>query len=309
MRSMDGEITRLAEKQHGVFTLAQAGQAGLRRAAIRHRVSSGRWERVSVQVFRVPGSPRTWEQRLMAATLAGGPRAVASHRSAAALLGVPGFDRRGSPEVTTPRAQRHRSVDGRVHRSRVLPEHHMTVVDGIPVTRLARTLVDLAGALHPGRTARAIDNCLSAGLVDLSSLQATFEELAERGRTGAAAMRQILGERQGEYVAPASELEARFIELVRSAGLPEPVRQFDAGDDNDWIGRIDFAYPDIGLLIELDSRRHHSALLDRTADARRDNRLVAGGWREVARFSWFDVVDRPVQTLARLRRLLAGAAA
>lgn len=290
----------MAEKQHGVLTHAQARSAALAPGAIRHCLAAGRWEAMAEGVYRISGSPLTWEQRLIALTFAAGPLAAASHRSAAGLLGMPGFARRGRPEVTTPRARRHRPASSILHRWRPFPDHHLTVVDGIVTTRVARTLVDLAGALHPGRTERAVDNCLAAGMVTFDSLHATFGELAGRGRRGVAAMRSILDERDALYVAPASELEARFLDLVRAAGLPEPVRQFDAGHSGDWIGRVDFAYPRAGLLIELDGRRYHSVLLDRRADERRDARLLAGGWRHVERFSWSDVVDRPHAVIARL---------
>jgi len=179
--------------------------------------------------------------------------------------------------------------------------------DGISCSPDSELLVDLAGAVHPRRTARAVDNCLAAGSVTYAGLVRTFDDMATRGRKGIAAMREILEERQGDYVAPASELEARFLELVSEAGLPEPVRQLDAGDANDWIGRVDFAYPQLGLLIELDGRRHHSALLDREADRQRDERLLAGGWRAVARLGWTEVVERPELGKRRLRGLLGAA--
>lgn len=306
---MDREIAILAERQHGVFTAAQAREVGLGREAVRHRVASGRWERLAEGVYRLPGSRRTWEQRLVVATYAAGPAAAASHRSAAALLRIPGFDRRGAPEVTTPRRRRHRCPATIVHRWRPFPDHHLTVIDDIVTTRAARTLVDLAGVVHPRRTERAVDNCLAAGSVTFDSLHATFLELAGRGRKGVAVMREVLGERDADYVPPASELEALFMELLRLAGLPEPVRQLDAGDSDGWIGRVDFAYPPLRVLIELDGRRFHSALLDRRADARRDQRLRAAGWREVVRLSWFDVVHQPELVVALLRRLLAEAAA
>jgi len=120
---------------------------------------------------------------------------------------------------------------------------------------------------------------------------------------------EILGERDADYVPPASELEALFHELVRAAGLPEPVGQLDVGDGQGWIGRVDFAYPRIGLLIELDGGRFHSALLDREGDRRRDQRLLAGGWRHVVRLSWFDLVHRSGDVLDLLRRHLVEAAA
>jgi very-short-patch-repair endonuclease len=78
--------------------------------------------------------------------------------------------------------------------------------------------------------------------------------------------------------------------------------QFDVGDRVGWIGRVDFAYPEARLLIELDSHRHHSAMLDRQADEARDRRLRAAGWR-VERFGWDDVTD-PDRLITLLRGLL-----
>lgn len=307
-RGFDGPMERtvaaLAEIQHGVFTLEQVLVFGGSRAAVRHRLRSGRWELVDDGVYRLTGAPRTWEQRVMSAVLATGPEAVASHTTAAALLGIPGFHPSGRPEVTTPRAQRRRYDGATVHRSRLLPAGHLSSIRGIPVTRTARTLVDLAGPLHPKRVDRAVENCLSEGRVRIDELRAVTGELAGRGRAGIGVMRAILEAREPGYVAVESELEDRFLALVHDAGLPEPRRQVDVGDAESWVGRVDFAYPDARLLVELDGRRHHTGLLDREADRRRDNRLVAAGWR-VVRFTWSDVTTRPDDVVAVLRRLLS----
>ena len=114
-------------------------------------------------------------------------------------------------------------------------------------------------------------------------------------------MRSVLAERTADIAAPASELEERFVELVRAAGLPDPVRQLDVGDGQGWIGRVDFAYPHVGLLIELDGRQHHSALLDGRADARRDDRMHLGGGRHVDRFTWADIAERDDLVVDHLR--------
>lgn len=164
-------------------------------------------------------------------------------------------------------------------------------------------MVDLAGVLHPRRTERAVDSCLGAGIVSLASLHATFLELAGRGRTGTAVMRAILDDRTEGYVAPESELEARFLDLVRAAGLPEPVRQLDAGSDDRWVGRVDFAYPPFKLLLELDGRVHHSAKLDQEADEARDSILRAAGWR-ILRVTWHDITVAATALIRRLRLAL-----
>lgn len=301
---MDRQVAEVAERQHGVFTLQQVRAAGGTRSSILHRTSSGRWELLGPGVYRFPGTARTWEQRLMTLVLASGPGAGASHRSAAALLGIPGFDRAGKVEAITPRPRRHRDPDYRVHRWRVLPEHHLIVVDGITTTRVGRTLVDLAGVLHPSRTERAVDNCLAARMVTVGTLRAIFIELAQPGRKGIGVMRRLLDERSDAYVAPASELEACFLALLRRHGVPEPKRQVDAGGADDWLGRVDFAYSDVKLLIELDSHRHHTARLDVAADALRDERLRAAGW-QVERFGWSDI-RAPDRILALLRDLPDG---
>ena len=298
---MDRLLARVAERQHGVFTLQQARDVGFTRSAILHRLSSGRWELVGPGVYRLPGSGRTWEQRLSGLVLACGPVAGASHRSAAALLGIPGFERGGRVEAITPRPLRHRDPYHRVHRWRVLPDHHLTVVDGIKTTRVPRTLIDLAGAVHPSKTERAVDNCLAARTATVGTLRTAFIELAQPGRKGIGLMRRLLDERSEGYVPPASELEACFLALLRRLGFPEPDRQVDVGDDHDWIGRVDFAYRKSRVVIELDSRRHHTAKSDADADAVRDARLRAAGWR-VVRFGWSDITapDRVIALLLDL---------
>ena len=223
----------LAERQYSLFTREQAVAIGFTADAIKHRLRTGQWEVIAVGVYRLPGSTRAWEQRVLGLVFAAGPAAAASHRSAAALLGIPGFERRGLVEVTTPRPRRHRQEGEIVHRWRPFPSHHLTVVEGIATTRVARTLCDLAGVLHPGKTERALDNCLAMGITTPGTLEATFLDLASRGRKGTAVMRRLLAERSEGYVPPASELEARFRDLVGDAGLPQPVRQFNAGDDDD----------------------------------------------------------------------------
>lgn len=283
-----------------MFALRQARDIGFTVAAVRHQLRTGRWQPVRNGVYRIAGSQPSWEQSLMSVVLAAGPHAVASHSSAAALLGIPGFRRGEGTEITTLRGQRHRPPDGIVHRSGVLPASHLSVVTGIPATNAARTLVDLAGVLPPGRTERAVDNCLSIGLVTRSQLRAVTAHLARPGQSGPALMRRLLDERGDGYIAPASELEARFLAVVRAADLAPPIRQHNVGDSRGWVGRVDFAYPDLRLLVELDSRRHHMAKLDFEADRARDNRSVAAGWRPL-RVTWQAVTSRPAEVVDLLR--------
>src|SRR5206468_2837813 len=126
-------------------------------------------------------------------------------------------------------------------------------------------------------------------------------------RPGTRAMGRILDDRGIGYVPTATQLEDRFRKLVERAGLPQPERQRQLGDAEAPAGRVDFVWPDSGLVVEVDGRRWHTAKLDMDADRRRDQRLVAGGYR-VIRVTWDDMVDRPDETAGILCRALGRAA-
>jgi very-short-patch-repair endonuclease len=215
-----------------------------------------------------------------------------------------------TPEVTSPRPRRHRTTEGIVHRSRVLPEHHLIVIEGIRTTCLARTLFDLAGVLrNPEQVERALDNSIADRRVTTRQIGDMVGELGKRGRKGTALMRQLLLDRGEGYVATASELEARFAKLCRQYGFPDPVRQQNTGDAEKWIARVDFAYPPpLRIIIELDGRRHWLAKLDHEADLQRDAKLTAAGWH-VIHFTWKQITREPEFVVSILRQLLATAAA
>jgi hypothetical protein len=305
---MHADLVRLAESQHAVFTRAQALAHGISADTVDHWVHTGRIVPKADGVYRLPGAPITWYQDEMALVLAGGSEAASSHCAAARLLAIPGFGN-AMPEITTPRPRKHRTDQGIAHRSRVLPQHHITVVNGIPTTRIARTLFDIAGILNPSQVERALDNCLASRLVTTRQIGNMVGELGKRGRRGTRLMRELLLARGEGYVATASELEARFAKLCRQFGVPEPVRQQNTGDAEKWIARVDFAYPPpLKVIIELDGRRHWLAMLDHEADLLRDAKLTAAGWR-VIHFTWKQITQEPEFVVAILRQLLAVAAA
>jgi very-short-patch-repair endonuclease len=120
--------------------------------------------------------------------------------------------------------------------------------------------------------------------------------LARRGRTGIVAMRTVLGERPIGYRAPESHLEARVQQILRSGGLPEFERQVDVGDDEGWIGRVDFLHRPSGFILQADGDRWHTQLLDRLADAAQVERLERAGYC-VRRVTETQVWMRPRQVL------------
>jgi very-short-patch-repair endonuclease len=292
--SMDGRVEATARTQHGLVTRAQVREAGFTDEMVRQRVRSGRWWRVHPGVFAMLGADATPVFTIHAAVLAAGPDAVASHTTAAALAGLPGFDLRSKPiHLTASSYTERRRTPAKLHGTLRLPDHHRAVVAGVPCTATARTIFDLCGCLRPARSERALDHALASGLVTVAALHQVLRDTAARGRAGSTVLRRHLRKRDLEYVAPESELEARFVQLLRDHGLPEPERQVDLGDDDSWIGRVDFLYRDPPIVIECDGAQHHSSHLDRRADDARDARLEAAGWR-VLRFTWADVSHRQV---------------
>jgi very-short-patch-repair endonuclease len=274
-QAMDGLMRRLAERQHGLVGRDQLRGRGISRHSVCCRLRSPDWMPVTSRVLRLVGMPESDEQRAVAAVLDAGEGSVLSHRSAAALWGLPGFDLRDL-EVSRPRTGANRTTTlAKLHHPRFLPAHHCTEARGIPVTTLVRTIFDLAGSEHPGRAERAFHAALKRGL-SWPTIEGHLSEVAERGRVGIALMRELVEDNR-EKPALDSGLEARFLSILRRAGLPEPRRQVDVGDAQ-WVGRVDFLYEELHLVLEVNGAWHHSGALEVQRDQHRTARLVAAGF-------------------------------
>lgn len=265
---MDARIARVAARQHGLFSRAQAVEAGATMASIRSRLEAGRWVRSGPGVYRLAGVPVTWKQRALAACLVSGTGAVVSHRSAAVLWGVSGF-RPGRVEITVPPGRSDRNPLARVHRSLEVKGVRR---DGIPVTRPARTVMDLAGVVSSDILEEAVDDVLCRRLCRLDELT------APRGRRGSAALRAVLLAWNGDAL-PGGVAEMRVVRRLLAAGLPQPARQHEIHHNHEFVARVDLAYPDDRLAIELDGFRWHAGRGPFRSDWLRRNRIEAAGWR------------------------------
>ncbi len=294
----------MAAEQHGVISREQALAAGMSRRAVEHRVATGRWRAIHRGVYVPRAVPPSWHQRLLAAVLRGGPRACASHRSAAVLWELDGIEERVI-EISVPTAHRIRGAT--VHR-RPWDEAGFEVVDGIRVTRIERTIVDLAGVVSPERAALAPDDALRRALTTPSKLGEAIEALGSRGRAGLASLRNIVARRDARDGRAESRLESALLEILRAHEIPLPASQHEVMDGSTVIARLDFAYPSVRLGIEADGYRWHGGRERWTRDIQRENRLKLPGWT-LLRFSWEDVHDRPEvvagQVRAALHRILS----
>jgi very-short-patch-repair endonuclease len=294
----DEAMRELAEQQHGLITRRQAKAIGATTATVRHRLAGPDWEEAGPRVLRLTGAPRTSQQALMAAVLDAGPTAAASHLAAAALWDLPGCWP-GPLEVTRPRSgTRAKAALGHLRETVWLPSGHVTTLEGIPCTTVARTLFDLAGQEDARRVERLIDAALARSPALLGRLHSMLDELSAHGRAGIAVMRELLAERPAGYVPPASGLEARAINILERAGI-RVERQVDVGGE-DWIGRVDLRVTGTKLLVEIDSALHHTSLSDRRRDAARDRAVAAAGFTLV-RVTDRDVWTRPDVVVASVR--------
>src|SRR3954469_12677623 len=192
---MDEHIARIATRQHGVISRAQARAAGLTRGAIAHRITTGRWLEITARVYRLAGAPETGRSIVMATVLSAGAEAVATAGTALALHGVRDFDLL-PPRVVVARRP-HALALGGVTETFRLPDAHCTTVDGIPTATVARALFDLGATVGVRGLARAVDASLAARRVAVPDLVVLLDDLAERGRTGSARLREVLAERDG----------------------------------------------------------------------------------------------------------------
>ena len=294
MKHLDEAVEAVALRQHGAFTRKQALGEGVTASCCDRRLRAGQWLRSREPgVYLLRGHPVTWHQRLMSCVLAGPPGSVVSHRAAAALHGV----REGAPvEITVPLRSYHQ-LTAVVHQLDV-PAADRCLLQQIPATRIERTLLDLAAVANETELERAIEAALRSGLTTRERLLSNAEGAGRRW--GLVRFRRVLA-RCSEGRPTGSELEVRFVQLLRAAGVDEPVRQYEVVVDGARYF-LDFAYPAWRVAIELDGRAFHGFEEDR----RRQNALVLAGWT-VLRFTWVDVTEREAATVAAVTQGLRAA--
>lgn len=290
----DLAMVRLAGRQHGVITAVQLLDLGLSREGIARRVRAGRLFRLHRGVYAV-GRPDLRRQGVwLAAVLACGPGAVLSHRSAGALHGLLEGDGAGTDVALAGDGGRQRRAGIRVHRV-ALERWETTAVEHIPVTTVARTLVDLAAGAHPQRIARLVTRAEQLRVYDDRAVRRVLA--AHPRAPGAARLAAALA----VYEEPPdmdSVLEAAMAGLCAAAGLPEPETQEPVEGE-----RVDFLWAGHGLIVETDGRETHATRQAFEDDRARDAKLTAAGYR-VVRFTYRQITHRPEWVAGVLARLL-----
>jgi len=230
--------------------------------------------------------------------MACGSSAILSHLDAAALWKV--YDGSGARIHITTTTRSRRSVPGvQVHRARRLDSEDVTTKDGIPVTTVARTLVDLTDVLGRDRILRAIREAEFLRLLDLDALNAAVKRAHGRRRLGAL-RGAMAAHTPGQIVR--DELEHRFLELVRAAGLPEPETNVKVQTRRRRY-EIDCLWREHEVAVELDGRAAHARAMAFEPDRARDAALNAIGLRPL-RFTWYRVTKEAGEVIAELQATL-----
>ncbi len=298
-------VAALAEAQCGVFTRHQALASGMAARTLDRRIETQAWRRLLPGVYAIGGVPPSWRQWLVAVLFWGGGEACASHRAAARLWGLDGVET-APAEITLPFPRHSPHPEVVVHSTDCLAAHDVATVAPFRLTGTTRTLVDLGSTVDPGILERALDDALRRGLTSLPRLRFRLTQLRRPGRRGVAALARLIDERDPSLPMPESRLEARVIEVLRTARLPMPVRQHEVTMERRVIARVDLAYPEHLLAVECDGYRYHSGKAAWEKDLRRRNHLTALGWR-VLHVTWDDVERWPLQVAERIAAALDAA--
>ena len=236
----------------------------------------------------------------MHALLRGGRSAVASHRTAGALLGLDGVPPR-VVEIYAPALKSDNQV--LVHRSSRLPACDLMATGPLIHTNASRSLLDLAGVVSQDEVEIALECALRRGLTSVPRLLWRLQEVGGRGRPGTATLRKLLDLRGGS--APAqSVLEVRFIQRLRQSSLPPFVRQHEVIVAGGRRRFIDFAFPHALIGIEVGGRKFHAGPTAEQRDARRHNGLTGMGWT-LLYFTWDDIEGRIDYVVDCIRRRTA----
>jgi hypothetical protein len=295
-RPRDLAVAELPERQHGVVAYRQLVELGLGRGAIQCRVAKGRLHPLHVGVFAVGHRGLSSDGRLMAAVMCCGPGAMLSHRSAADRLGIlPSFSNRIDVAAPRTRSGGHPGIS--LHRPRRLVAEDCAVEDGIAVTSLPRTLLDLAEGAQQRHLRRALDESERLGLFDLRAVERLIGR--SRGHRGVRRLTQALEDYVGPPPITRSALERRFLDLCYEGGLPRPQANVLVE------GReVDVFWPEHQLIVELDGHAYHHTRAAFEGDRKRDAELQTAGYR-VLRITQRRLEGEPEAVTRTVRALLS----
>jgi hypothetical protein len=296
-----GALSRLSAGSLGVFRGAAAVAAGVSRNQLTALVDAGAIERQLPDVYRMTVVARSSEQRLRAALLWAGSRAVAAGPSAGEVYGLQGV-RASRPAIIVPAPSRVRSAKVDVARHDDFAPLMVREYRGIRVTGIEPTLVALAGALGAEAFEIACEDARRRRLTGVPALRAYLDRFGRRGLGGVGATRELID--AIDPVHPArSTLEVKTRRLLVAGGFTDFEREFPLT----WNGRVhrfDFGFERARTILETNGRRWHDDASDYEHDNEKWSVPARHGYRLVFA-TWAKVTARPARLLDELAAALA----
>ncbi len=289
-------LADIARAHHGVVSRGQARHAGASAVQIHRWVASARLERVGERSLSFPGQPADWLRSLQIALNDLGGSAAISHRSAARLHGIAGFEG-DDVDITMPREQRNRVFRGGVLHSCAPPLKglDLALARGFRCTSATRTIIDLASVCTRSELENAVDSAVHLRLISLPFLRKRLAAHRGSGRSGVRLLDEVLIDGGG-----VNHLERRFLAICRLAGLPRPAVQVPHRIDGKVIARVDFDFSPSCLVVEVDGQIAHASPRQRQHAAQRRRDLNQLG-RVVYTFTHEDVFHRPEVVASQVR--------
>ena len=298
----DRIVNQLAFSQRGAFAGWQLDQHRVASALRTRRLASGAWQRAAPGVYVLPSAPPSFEQQLWVAHLAVGPHSCVGFEAAAQLQSIPDVVR-DRVTLIVPHSGYHRIAGVTVHQiSDVLPEH-LVLIDGLNVTSVARTIVDLAAKVSPERLRRIVEDSKFAGLTSYVEVGECLMSVARRGKPGVRKLKRVLVLLNGGKATSNSHLERDLLAALRLGALPIPIAQFPVPGRQFVKGCVDYAYPDAKLVLEADGRPWHTRIQDIARDHERDGDAAEQGWLTL-RLLYEHIKGDPEGTARRVRAVL-----
>ena len=287
--------------QHGIVSRTWMLENGFTAGRVRTLVGNRTLIEVYRGVYRSCSAPETEEQRIVGLGLRYG--AVVSHTTAGRIWGLRKLGADQSLEVSVGRGRWNPLEGIRVHACRALEEQDLVRrKDGVALTKVPRTVFDLASQLLPQTLESIIEQCLNKKWCSFADLVEVDARLGRQGRQGSARFAEVLGSRDGKARPVASDYEMRFTQAWEAAGLPPLVRQMPLVLPDGEAIHPDFAEPTRRFLVEVDHRTWHGGHEANMNDRWRDRQCHLLGWH-TERVSDDDIDHRLPRTLAELARI------
>lgn len=283
-------------RQDNVVSRAQLLELGVGRRVIARQLESGRWRCLHRGIYLIGPAPPALPARARAAALACGEGAVVSHRTAAELWVLLPPEADIDVHVTVCRRNPGTRSGIHTHRVRRLPEEEVSIKHGIPLTTPARTICDLA-ATDP---LRDVESALAEARIHRLATDRQINAVIQRAptRPGAPIIRRLL-EAEDDTGYTRSRAERRLRDLINAANLERPLF------NEPLLGYVvDALWPKQRLIVEVDGYTYHSHRAAFERDRRRDQQLIAAGYR-VIRVTWIQLRDRPIETITAIVKALA----